>query len=88
MMAELSNWISNNESVNVNAGTHDSIYKNTYDADNMEFFIDKEATITASNISSSEVCVNQPQMFSEFEEGVNIIGSLMKELNIKAVKKI
>ena len=54
IMVEMRNLTRNNESFNANAGTHDAISQYTYDTDNMYFSSDKEATITASNISSSE----------------------------------
>ena len=52
MISELRNPISNNESVNTNDATHDEISQDTYDADNMDFSGDKEATIAASDIYS------------------------------------
>ena len=54
MMSELRNIIRSNESFNANAGNHGAISQDTDDADNMELSSDKEATIAASNIASSE----------------------------------
>ena len=87
MMAELCNSSSNNKSINANSGTHDFISQDADDADIMEFYSDKEATIAASNVSSSEYGGTQNLMPYEFEEGVNDILALVKELNVQAVKK-
>ena len=86
MMTDLRKPIKNNESVNVNAGTHDEISQDKNDADNMEFSSDTEAIIIASDIFSSEDGGTQNQMPSEFDERVNYLGVFMKELNIKDLK--
>ena len=59
MMEDLCNPNRNNESVNVNSCTHDSIDQDTDDVDNMEFSSNKESTIVDINISSSEDGITQ-----------------------------
>ena len=86
-MAKLRNPSSNNESGNANSATHDAIAQDKYDADNMDFSSDKEYTVTASNISSSEDSGTQNQIPSEFDQGVNELVALTKELNLQAVKR-
>ena len=75
MMADMRNPIRNNGSVNTNSVNHDAIDQDTYDADNTDLSSDKEVTIAASGISSSEDSGTQTQMPYEFEEGVNGLGA-------------
>ena len=86
MMWELRNLKRNNESLNVNAVTYDAIDQGIYDADNMDFSRDKESTIAASNISYSEDVGTQTQISSKFDEWVNEIGKLTKELLLVATR--
>ena len=53
----------------------------------MDLSSDKDATIVVNNISSSEDGGTKTNMPYEFDDGVNELGALMKELNIKDVKK-
>ena len=86
MMADLHNPISNNKPVNANDCTHGAIALDTYDTDNMEFSSEKEATIAARNISSSEDSGTQNHIPPNFDEEMNDIGELTKELNLQALE--
>ena len=59
----------NDESVNSNSVTHDAISQDTDDADTMGFSNDKESTISARGISSSEYGGTQTHIPSEFMRG-------------------
>ena len=54
----------------------------------MDFYSDKEATIAARNFSSSEYSGTQTHMPYEFDEGLDWLGSLIKEKNLQALKKM
>ena len=49
---------------------------------------DKEATISDNDICRSEDGATKTQIPSMFDEGLNELELLMKELNVQAVKKI
>ena len=54
----------------------------------MDCSSDKEATIAASDMSSSEYVGTLNQMLYYCNRGVNELGPLTKNINIQAIKKI
>ena len=51
-----------------------------------DFSNEKEANISARDISSSEDSGTQTHMPYEFDEGVNMLGELNKDPNLQAMK--